>query len=119
MGRNANRIANGTFLLDGKQYELSRNDGVSHLHGGTRGFNAYEWSVNPFERHDEVGAQLSIESPAGDQGYPGTLRANVMYMLTNANEFVVEYRATVDLRRPLIWRNTLISISTGAVGAIF
>ncbi|MEP6833371.1 MAG: aldose epimerase family protein [Gemmatimonas sp.] len=101
IGRNANRIANATFSLDGRRYELSRNDGPNHLHGGAHGFNAHEWAVHPFERADEVGAQLEFESPAGDQGYPGTLRASVVYTLTNANEFRVEYGATVDAATPV------------------
>lgn len=101
VGRNANRIAGGTFELDGVQYVLTRNDGRNHLHGGALGFNAHDWSIHTFERDDEVGAELSLESPAGDQGYPGTVRAKVTYTLTNANEFIVEYRATVDAPTPI------------------
>lgn len=115
VGRNANRIANGEFTLDGVRYSLTRNDGPNHLHGGTRGFSAYEWDVQLIQRDDEVGAVLTIRSPAGDQGYPGTVSASVTYSLTNANELIVQYHATVDAPTPIdLTQHTYFNLSGGA-----
>ncbi|MEO8000083.1 MAG: aldose epimerase family protein [Gemmatimonadaceae bacterium] len=116
VGRNANRVANGEFTLDGKHYSLTRNDGPNHLHGGTRGFSAYEWAVKLFERDEESGAVLSIVSPDGDQGYPGAVTASVSYTLNDSNEFVVRYRATVDAPTPIdLTQHTYFNLS-GSVG---
>jgi len=97
VGRYCNRIAKGKFTLDGKTYTLPANNGVNSLHGGTRGFDQYLWTVSePFQRADGVGAVLSITSPDGDQGYPGELKAKVTYMLTDNDEFKVTYEATTS-----------------------
>lgn len=101
VGRSANRIANSTFAIAGTSYELTRNDGRNHLHGGTRGFSHYEWKVAPFETDNAVGAELSLRSPHGDQGYPGNLEISARYTLSNSNEFLIEYRATTDASTPV------------------
>ena len=101
VGRNANRIANACFVLDGREYQLSANDGKNHLHGGAHGFSKCEWQFELFERADEVGVTLSLVSADGDQGYPGTVAARVQYALTNANELVIAYRATTDAPTPI------------------
>lgn len=101
IGRNANRIANAQFVLDGVRHSLTQNDGVNHLHGGTNGFSGSDWSVRFFEASDRTGAELTLESAAGDQGYPGTVHASVTYLLTDDNAFLVRYRATVDAPTPL------------------
>lgn len=101
VGRSANRIANSSFSIDGTSYELSRNDGRNHLHGGTRGFSHYEWNVTPFESENAVGAELSLQSADGDQGYPGNLEIRARYTLSNDNEFLIEYRATTDALTPI------------------
>jgi aldose 1-epimerase len=96
VGRSANRIAGASFKIGSLTYELSRNDGAHHLHGGAHGFSACEWSVAPFEHDGTVGAVLAMKSPAGDQGYPGSLSVQAKYSLTSGNELLVEYRATTD-----------------------
>lgn len=101
VGRNANRIANGAFTLDGVPYALSRNDGVNHLHGGTVGFSAHEWNVALFEGADAAGADLSLMSPDGDQGYPGALAVRVRYTLTNDNALRVDYWAETTAATPV------------------
>ena len=101
IGRSANRIAGGAFELDGQSVQLSRNDGSNHLHGGERGFNSVVWTAEPFERADECGATLSYSSAAGEEGYPGTLRARVTYTLKAAGDFVVEYHAETDSATPV------------------
>jgi aldose 1-epimerase len=96
IGRYANRVAGGRCVIDGTEYTLSRNDGVNHLHGGACGFDKKTWRVARLQRDAAVGAVLSLTSPAGDQGYPGTLDVRVTYTLTNVNELIVDYEADTD-----------------------
>ncbi|HIX87765.1 MAG TPA: galactose mutarotase [Candidatus Akkermansia intestinavium] len=77
-GRVANRIAGGSFELDGRRYQLAVNNGPNHLHGGTIGFNARIWSV---EQADESRLVLTLLSPDGEEGYPGTVRVRAVYSL--------------------------------------
>ena len=93
-GRYANRIVGGKFSIDGKEYQLDKNDGNNHLHGGFEGFNTREWKVEPVTKDSFVQAyKLSLVSPDGDQKYPGELIVEVLYGLTEENEFVIEYLA--------------------------
>ena len=101
VGRYSNRIANGRFTLDGKTYQLPINNPPNSLHGGTRGFDKIVWDAKPFDRQDGVGLVLSLVSPDGDQGYPGTVHAQVTYTLTDADELRVEYLATSDKATPV------------------
>jgi len=73
VGRYANRIAHGSFALEGKKYSVPKNDGDNSLHGGTRGFDKVVWKAKQIPD----GIELSYVSPDGDQGYPGTLTAMV------------------------------------------
>ncbi len=77
-GRVANRIAGGSFELDGRRYQLAVNNGPNHLHGGAIGFNARIWSV---EQADESRLVLTLLSPDGEEGYPGTVRVRAVYSL--------------------------------------
>jgi aldose 1-epimerase len=95
-GRYANRIAKGTFTLDGVPYQLPINNPPNSLHGGTVGFDKHVWAATPMPGRDTVGLKLSFTSPNGDQGYPGTLTADVTYTLTKRNQIVMAYRATTD-----------------------
>lgn len=79
VGRFANRIAAGRFALDGAAYQLGRNEnGVNHLHGGADGFSRKVWSI---ESVTERAVSLSLISPAGEEGYPGTLTAECRYSI--------------------------------------
>jgi aldose 1-epimerase len=90
IGRYANRIAGGRFTLDGRSYQLAVNDKTNSLHGGD-GFDKRVWHIVSVDQSGSV--TLEIDSPDGDQGYPGALRARVTYTLTEANELKIDFDA--------------------------
>jgi aldose 1-epimerase len=96
VGRVANRIAKGKFTLDGKTYALATNNGPNSLHGGNKGFDKVVWKAKPHHINGGVGLQLDYVSPDGEEGYPGDLKAQVTYTLTNDNELTIAYHATTD-----------------------
>lgn len=91
VGRFANRIAKGNFVLNGKEYQLAVNNGKNHLHGGIKGFSHYVWSA---EEIDD-GVAFSMVSPDGDEGYPGTLNVTVTVTLKDA-ALQLSYHAVSD-----------------------
>jgi aldose 1-epimerase len=101
VGRYANRIANGEFTLARKTYHLARNNGPNSLHGGTRGFDKVLWAGEPFQNDSGVGVILRYTSPDGEEGYPGTLAAQVTYTLTPHDQLLVDYQATTDRATPI------------------
>jgi aldose 1-epimerase len=96
VGRCANRIANASFTLDGKEYKLAANNGKHSLHGGKVGFDKVVWKSEPVMTADGPGVKLSYVSKDGEEGYPGTLTVTVTYTLTNGNELKIDYHATTD-----------------------
>ncbi|WP_326723356.1 galactose mutarotase [Streptomyces sp. NBC_00243] len=96
IGRYGNRIAKGQFSLDGKSYQLSVNDGVNSLHGGTKGFDKHVWDIEPFTKGSDVGLYLYYTSVDGEMGYPGTLKTKVTYTLTKHGDWRLDYEATTD-----------------------
>jgi aldose 1-epimerase len=97
IGRVGNRIANGTFMLDGQAYTLAKNNGPNHLHGGLKGWDKVVWKASdPFQDRTGVGVRLEYTSPDGDEGYPGTVTAHITYTLTPDNRLIVDYHATTD-----------------------
>jgi aldose 1-epimerase len=90
-GRYANRIANGKFTLDGKDHQLSANEGTNTLHGGKEGFDRRNWT----SKEVPGGVEFTLVSPDGDQGFPGTLTAHVRYTL-KGNKVSIHYSATTD-----------------------
>jgi len=92
-GRTCNRIANGKFTLDGKEYQLAVNNGPNNLHGGLKGFNAVVWDACQI---DEQTIELTYISPDGEEGYPGILVTRITYTLTDKNSVQIDYEAHTD-----------------------
>lgn len=90
VGRVANRIAKGKFQLNGKNYDLTQNDNGNSLHGGRDYMNQRMWEVE-METDQEI--TFFLNSPDGDQGYPGMVDIRVTYMLTDENELKIHYHA--------------------------
>lgn len=95
-GRVSNRIAGGTFDLDGRTFTLAKNNGANHLHGGVVGFDKQLWQATPRLAERGPAVDFELVSPAGDEGYPGRLTARVTYTLTPDGELWVEMAATTD-----------------------
>jgi aldose 1-epimerase len=96
VGRYGNRIGGGRFTLNGVSYTLAKNDGENHLHGGLRGFDKVLWTAKPVDTPQGKGVELRYLSRDGEEGYPGNLSTSVTYVLTDANELRMDYRATTD-----------------------
>jgi aldose 1-epimerase len=96
VGRYGNRIANGSFSLDGEVYTLAKNNGKNHLHGGITGFNKVLWDASPGHETDRASLRLDYRSPDGEEGYPGKLDVRVVYTLTDDNTLEVSYQAVTD-----------------------
>ena len=108
VGRYANRIAKGTFHLNGKTYTVPINNGVNALHGGLVGFGNHIWKAKPVSGPGSAGVQLTLVSPNGDAsgapgslgcpsgctGYPAQLTVNVTYTLNNQDQLGIHYNAT-------------------------
>jgi len=101
VGRFANRIGGAKFSLDGKEYSLYQNNGEASLHGGRVGFSKKVWKAEIYEEKDGIFVRFELESPDGDEGYPGNLSAAVSYGLTKSNEIVIDYEAKVDKKSPV------------------
>jgi aldose 1-epimerase len=101
VGRYANRIARGQFTLDGATYRLAVNNGRNALHGGLRGFDKVMWQAESKQDSSGVGLMLRYTSKDGEEGYPGTLRVQVTYTLTDRDELAIDYLATTDQATPV------------------
>jgi aldose 1-epimerase len=101
IGRVANRVAKASFTLGGKTHRLSANHDSHHLHGGARGYDSVAWGASPFRRPHACGVKFSHFSPHGDQGFPGNLRVEVSYSLSEDNALSFEARAVGDQATPV------------------
>lgn len=96
VGRYANRIAKGKFELDGKVYQLAKNNGENHLHGGPLGFNRKFWDAEFIEGKESMKVKMTYTSPDGEEGYPGNLTTVLTFELTKDNTLLLEFQAETD-----------------------
>ncbi|WP_405659096.1 galactose mutarotase [Streptomyces sp. NBC_01166] len=100
VGRYANRIAHGRFVLDGTAHHIPANDRGHALHGGPDGFHTKVWEAAPDRTGDTVSVRLTLHSPDGDMGFPGALDTTVTYTLDTAGTLAVDYVSVTD--RPTV-----------------
>ena len=105
VGRFANRISNASFTLQGRTYQLEANIGKNTLHSGSNGFAKRYWKANAYEENEGVYVRFELESPDGDGGFPGNMKAVVSYGLTKSNEIICDYQAKVDKPCPVNFTN--------------
>ena len=96
VGRYANRIAGGRFVLDGRTYRLTQNDGTNSLHGGAQGFDKRNWRIVSVASGPVATVVLALTSPDGDQGYPGRLEVTVTYSLDERGDLRIAFAAATD-----------------------
>jgi len=101
IGRFAGRISDASFNLFGKSYNLDINDGKNCLHSGRRGFDKLVWKSSVYEENEGLFVRFELDSPDGDGGFPGNLKAIVSYGLTKSNEIICDYRAKSDQSCPV------------------
>jgi aldose 1-epimerase len=100
IGRYGNRIGDAKFILDGTVYKLAANNGRNHLHGGIKGFDKVVWDGTVMS--DSVPSlTLTYLSKDGEEGYPGNLKVQVQYTLTDEDELKIEYNAETDKATPV------------------
>lgn len=99
VGRVANRITRGRFELDGKAYELACNNGPDHLHGGFHGWDKVLWTYEGSSgAADRPSVLLSYDSPDGEGGYPGRVRAEVEFSLDAEGTLAISMRGVAEQR---------------------
>lgn len=96
VGRYGNRIGEGRFSLNGKEYQLDINDGANHLHGGKDGFHRKLWKATINENSVIASITMRYFSPDGEQGYPGNVTLDVTYWWNDNNQLTIEYVGTTD-----------------------
>jgi aldose 1-epimerase len=97
VGRYANRIENASFTIDSVRYNITKNAGKNHIHGGNqKRFDKVMWKGEGFQNAEGAGVRLTYLSKDGDEGFPGNLICTVTYTLTNKNKLKINYQATTD-----------------------
>ncbi len=96
VGRCANRIAGARFSLDGRDYQLAKNNGPNHLHGGVKGFDKQVYDAAPALTPEGPSIRFSRTSPDGEENYPGNVTVSVAYTLTDSGALRIEFRAETD-----------------------
>ncbi len=96
IGRYANRIANGSFELNGHRFQLPTNDGANALHGGLTGFDRKPWTITAVGENPAPFVTLSYVSLDGEEGYPGTLKTELTYRISGGSELSLEFSAVTD-----------------------
>jgi aldose 1-epimerase len=96
IGRYANRIEKARFTLNGKTYNLTKNNGENNLHGGPKGFNRVIWTAKSSTNKNGANLLLTYFSKDGEEGFPANLTVKVTYSLTENDELKIIYSATAD-----------------------
>jgi aldose 1-epimerase len=119
-GRVAGRITKGSFTLSGRRYALAQNDLPNHLHGGRIGFDKRLWTADePPGPRGSSSVRLSLCSPDGEEGYPGTVNASVTYTLNDRNEFSFETEVTTDQPTPVsLTHHSYFNLSGEGAGSV-
>lgn len=121
VGRVANRIAGGCFVLDGREYRVPCNNGPNALHGGPSGFDKALWAIVAAGDAPRPFVRLAHISPDGDQGFPGTLDVTAEYALAEDGALAITYRAVTDratvvnMTNHAYWNLAGESAATGAL----
>lgn len=102
-GRYANRIKNGKFILDGKEYQLTQNMGNDILHGGKEGFDKKVWDPVLINRASNI-LELKYTSKDGEEGFPGDIETIAVFELNDKNELSYEFMAIAD-------RSTIVNLT--------
>ncbi len=101
VGRFANRIGKACFTLDGKKYDLDKNDGPNTLHGGFDGYDKMMWKGKIIEEDNYCGVKFTRISRDGEQGFPGNVKINITYLLDEFNNLSCIYTAETDKATPI------------------
>jgi aldose 1-epimerase len=107
VGRYANRIAKGKFTLDGVVYNLPVNNGPNTLHGGPAGWHSVVWTTEVLKDSQYPSVKFTYVSPDMEQGFPGTVNAEIIYTWNDRNEIVMDYKCTTD-------KKTVVNITNHA-----
>jgi len=107
VGRYANRIAKGKFTLDGVGYTLPINNGPNTLHGGPAGWHSVVWNTEVLKDTQYPSVKFTYVSPDMEQGFPGTVNAQVIYTWTDKNEIIMDYKCSTD-------KKTVVNITNHA-----
>ncbi|MDI1335826.1 MAG: galactose mutarotase [Lacunisphaera sp.] len=114
VGRYVGWIKDGTFEMadrldsaagERRRYQLSRNAGAGHIHGGVKGFDKRVWTAKASEEGGDAVLTLTLRSADGEEGYPGNVDVEVEYRLTSRNELAMRYRARTDRTTPFTMTN--------------
>jgi aldose 1-epimerase len=96
IGRYANRIRNARFTIDGKEFNVSKNAGQNHIHGGQMHFGKLRWKGTASTDPNVASVTFQYTSRDGEEGFPGNLDVAITYTLTSSNELVLDYTAKTD-----------------------
>jgi aldose 1-epimerase len=107
VGRYANRIANGTFMIDSVVYHTEINEKPNTLHGGSKGWHSVVWETEIPENTEFPAVKFSYHSPDGEMGFPGNVDVSVVYTWTDNNEIIMDYAYTTD-------KKTIVAVTNHA-----